>query len=65
MIVDIVLVAIAGLALYSELAEGVQNHASATSEQTHYFDSMHQVCCSLAALEAYWTDWASQRYAGP
>lgn len=65
MIVDIVLIVFASLALHSGNAEGVQNHASATAEQTHYFDSVHQVCCSLAALGAYWTDWASQRYAGP
>jgi hypothetical protein len=56
MIVDIVLIAIAHLTLHSGNAEGVHKHASAIAEQTHYFDSVHQVCCSLAALGAYWTD---------
>ncbi len=64
MIVDILLTALGRSAQLSGIAEGVHKDAPSNRTQRDYFDSVHHVCCSLAALEAYWTESASLGYAG-
>ena len=65
MIVDILLTAMARLARLSGIAKRVHEDAPSNRTNGDYFDSVHQVCCSLAALATYWTDGGLQRYAEP